>query len=66
MVVTFNLKIFMKQKQIDKQLRAKAIKDLTDNGKKRIILKKLENFMENPENLAILNALFAATTRTEK
>ena len=47
-------------KNIDKKVRAKAIRDLTNNGKNRTMVRKLENLMENPETLAILNALFAS------
>lgn len=48
-------------KHIDKKVRAKAIQDLTGNGKKRVMVRKITNLMEDRETLAILNALFMAT-----
>jgi len=48
-------------KQIDKKIRAKAIKDLTNNGKNRTMLRKIESLMKDEEALMMLNALFMAT-----
>lgn len=52
-------------KNIDKSVRAKAIKDLTQNGRNRTRLRQINNLMEDPDTLAILNALFASTQAQE-
>jgi hypothetical protein len=49
------------KKQIDKKVRAKALKDLTKNGKNRYMIAQLDRLMSDKETLEILNALFAAT-----
>ncbi|HBI01745.1 MAG TPA: hypothetical protein DDY18_09015 [Flavobacterium sp.] len=50
----------MAVQQIDKKQRAEAIKQLTNNGKKRKVVRDLNHMMSNDETLGILNALFAA------
>jgi hypothetical protein len=53
-------------KQIDKAVRAQKIKELTNNGKNRTMVRNLDNLMRDPETLAILNALFASTQQKEE
>lgn len=45
-----------------KKARAESIKLLTNNGKNRIMVNKLEQMMKDRETLEILNALFLATS----
>jgi hypothetical protein len=49
-------------KHINKAVRAKEIQKVTNNGKNRIMARKLDKLMENKETLAILNALFQSTS----
>ncbi len=50
----------MADQQIDKKQRAEAIKQLTNNGRKRKVVNDLNRMMSNNETLGMLNALFAA------
>lgn len=43
---------------IDKCKRARAIKQLTDNGRKKKVVRDLHRLMSDGETLLILNALF--------
>lgn len=45
-------------KNIDRAKRAKAIKQLTDNGRKKRVVQDLHRLMADRETLLILNALF--------
>lgn len=45
-------------KNIDASKRARAIKQLTDNGRKKKAVRDLHRLMSDRETLLILNALF--------
>ena len=51
--------------QLSRASRAKAIKHLTNNGRKRKVVSDLERMMSDEETLKILNALFKACEEKE-
>ena len=53
-------------KNMDKKLRGEEIKKLTNNGKNRTMVKKIERLMADEETLKIMNALFAACAGEKK
>ena len=52
-------------KQVSKATRAKAIRVLTDNGRNRYMLGKINKIMADKDSLAMFNALCAACFKGE-